>query len=709
MPFILAAIGIFVFGGLLSFLLGGRRRVSAGVGIASAIAGAAAALVPAVIVLGGGKVEAIHWLWSMPMGSFSVAMDGLSALFLVPAVCLPAVAAVYGGAYLRSLWLGHLAHAGSAPSPASASSASSKETEEAHGLEARGTHGQVAKRSSITAGDSTRRDAHATGHWFFFNLLTASMVMLVSARNGVLFLLAWEVMSLASFFLVTMENQDESVRSAGWTYLVATHLGTAFLLAMFFLLGGRGGSLDFDRFVAGDAPGVIFLLALVGFGTKAGFVPMHVWLPEAHPAAPSHVSAVMSGVMIKTGIYGLVRTLTFLGPPAEWWGWVLVGVGVTSGVLGVLLALAQHDLKRLLAYHSVENIGIIAIGIGLGTVGLARGNDAMAVLGFAGGLLHVVNHAAFKGLLFLGAGAVAQATGTREIDRLGGLIKKMPVTAGTFLVGSAAIAALPPLNGFVSEFLIYLGSYQAAAATAKPSIVPALAAIGGLALIGGLAAACFAKAFGVVFLGEPRSEQAKEAREVAPSMRAAMIVLAGCCAAIGLLSPLLIGRLAPAVASATGMDAGVVSTHLAAASGTLAYVTAGACVFLGLLLGLILLRKRLLANRTVGEAGTWDCGYAAPTARMQYTASSFAQPLVVIFRAFLRTRRKYKPPVGLFPAESSLETHTPDIFAEGFFRKAFLGVQWAAGRLKWLQHGRLQLYVLYVVLTLLVLLAWKLG
>jgi formate hydrogenlyase subunit 3/multisubunit Na+/H+ antiporter MnhD subunit len=533
--------------------------------------------------------------------------------------------------------------------------------------------------------------------------------MLVCARNGVLFLLAWEVMSLASFFLVTMENQEDSVRSAGWTYLVATHLGTAFLLVMFFLLGGRGGSMDFNQFVAGDAPGVVFLLALVGFGTKAGFVPMHVWLPEAHPAAPSHVSAVMSGVMIKTGIYGLVRTLTFLGPPAEWWGWAMVGVGVTSGVLGVLLALAQHDLKRLLAYHSVENIGIIAIGLGLGTVGLARGNDALAVLGFAGGLLHVVNHATFKGLLFLGAGAVAQATGTREIDRLGGLIKKMPVTAGTFLVGSAAIAALPPLNGFVSEFLIYLGSYQAAAATAKPSVVPALAAIGGLALIGGLAAACFAKAFGIVFLGEPRSEQAKAAREVAPAMRAAMIVLAGCCVAIGLLSPLLNARLGPAVASATGMDAGVVSTHLAAASGTLAYVTAGACVFLGLLLGLIFLRRRLLAGRTVGETGTWDCGYVNPTARMQYTASSFAQPLVGIFRAFLRTHRKYRPPVGLFPAESSLETHTPDIFAEGFFRRAFLAVQWGANRLKWLQHGRLQLYVLYVVLTLLVLLAWKLG
>jgi len=283
-------------------------------------------------------------------------------------------------------------------------------------------------------------------------------LLVVVARNGVLFLMSWELMSLASFFLVTLEDEKESVRRAGWIYLIAMHLGTAFLLAMFLLLGQNAASLDFERLSTAAAPsGVFFLLAVIGFGTKAGFIPMHVWLPEAHPAAPSHVSAVMSGVMIKTGIYGLLRILTLLGPPAAWWGWTLVAIGIVSGILGVLYALAQHDLKRLLAYHSVENIGIIALGLGIGVLGISYSNPMMAALGFTGGLLHVVNHALFKSLLFLGAGSVLHATGTGELDRLGGLLKRMPVTGTTFLIGAVAISGLPPLNGFVSEFLIYLG------------------------------------------------------------------------------------------------------------------------------------------------------------------------------------------------------------------------------------------------------------
>jgi NADH:ubiquinone oxidoreductase subunit 5 (subunit L)/multisubunit Na+/H+ antiporter MnhA subunit len=451
------------------------------------------------------------------------------------------------------------------------------------------------------------------------------------------------------------------------------------------------------------------LLAVIGFGTKAGFIPLHTWLPEAHPAAPSHVSAVMSGIMIKTGIYGLVRTLTFLGAPAEWWGWTLVGVGAASGVLGVLLALAQHDLKRLLAYHSLENIGIIALGLGLGLVGLSRGDPTLAVLGFAGGLLHVVNHAMFKGLLFLGAGAVAHATGTREIDRLGGLIKKMPWTAGTFLIGSAAISALPPLNGFVSEFLIYLGSFSAVATSPVAVAIPTLIAVAALALIGGLAAACFAKAFGVVFLGEARSEEVRRAHEAPAPMRAAMIALAACCVLLGLLSAVVVPRLAPAISVATGLPLEAARQPLAYAGGPLLWITAGAAVLLAVLGGLTLLRRKLLAGRQVGQAGTWDCGYAAPTARMQYTASSFAQPLTDLFRLFLRTRRTGKEPEGLFPKEASLETHTPDVFRDGLFRPAFLGAAWLMTRLRWLQHGRLQLYVLYIVLTLLVLLVWKLG
>ena len=360
--------------------------------------------------------------WPVPFGEFFIELDPLTAWFLLPTLLLSALSAIYGVGYLRS-WQG------------------------------RRSLGPV---------------------WFFYCLLVLGMVLVLVARNAVLFLVAWELMALASFFLVTFEHERESVREAGWIYFVATHLGTAFLLAFFLLLARETGSMDFDVWAekgihTQGLAGILFLLAVVGFGTKAGFMPLHVWLPEAHPAAPSHVSALMSGVMIKTGIYGLLRAFTFLGMPPLWWGWVLIGIGLTSGVLGVLFALAQHDLKRLLAYHSVENIGIIALGLGVGLLGMSTGSSMLIVLGFGGALLHVVNHALFKGLLFLGAGAVLHGTGTLEIDHLGGLLKRMPWTAATFLIGAVAISGLPPLNGFVSEFLIFFGAFKGGISTAERS------------------------------------------------------------------------------------------------------------------------------------------------------------------------------------------------------------------------------------------------
>jgi hydrogenase-4 component B len=431
-----------------------------------------------------------------------------------------------------------------------------------------------------------------------------------------------------------------------------------------------------------------------------------VWLPEAHPAAPSHVSALMSGVMIKTGIYGLLRTLTFLGDPPPWWGWTLIAIGITSGVLGVLFALAQHDLKRLLAYHSVENIGIIALGLGIGLLGLSYGSPALVVLGFAGGLLHVINHAMFKGLLFLGAGAVVHATGTREIDRLGGLLKKMPLTGFTFLVGAAAIAGLPPLNGFVSEFLIFLGAYRGVAAKGAGLIVPAAAAISGLALIGGLAVACFTKAFGVVFLGEPRTEDAARAKEPGLAMRIPMALLAAGCFGIGILSPWAISFLGGVIGILAPFDPGVALSN---ASRSLSSFTTGAAV-LAVLIGLFAaLRRALLAGRSVEAAVTWDCGYARPAASMQYTASSFAQPLTDLFGLLLRTARHVAPPSGLFPSHASLATETPDLCREQVFQPVFRSVDWGLSKVRWLQTGHVHLYVLYIALTLVVLLAWEIA
>ncbi|MGH7994247.1 MAG: proton-conducting transporter membrane subunit, partial [Limisphaerales bacterium] len=587
-------------------------------------------------------------------------LDPLSAWFLLPTLLLSALCAIYGVGYLRS-WQG--------------------------------------KRSLGPI-------------WFFYCLLVLGMVLVLLARNAVLFLFAWELMAVASFFLVTFEHERQSVREAGWIYFVATHLGTAFLLAFFLLLGRETGSMDFTVWAAQGIhtqglAGVLFLLAVIGFGTKAGFMPLHVWLPEAHPAAPSHVSALMSGVMIKTGIYGLMRAFTFLGTPPLWWGWALIAIGLSSGVLGVLFALAQHDLKRLLAYHSVENIGIIALGLGVGLLGMNTGSAVLMVLGFGGGLLHVLNHALFKGLLFLGAGAVAHSTGTREIDLLGGLLKRMPWTAVTFLVGAVAISGLPPLNGFASEFLIFLGAFKGGISTNGPVAVPLLALIAGLALIGGLAVACFTKAFGIVFLGEPRSEHVSRAHEANWAMRLPMLFLAAGCVGIGLFAPVVVGGLQRVLENMTAQPPEAVRLTLASTTASLAFVVIGVVTFLLLVAMLVLVRRGLLADRRVDDSVTWACGYPQPTARIQYTASSFAQPLMGLFRSLLGTKKNISAPRGLFPTEAALKTETPDLSHEEMYRPMFeRGEAWLS-QLRWLQHGNVQLYILYIAATLMVLLVWK--
>ncbi len=493
-------------------------------------------------------------------------------------------------------------------------------------------------------------------------------------------------------------------------------MGTAFLLALFVILGEKAGSYEFSAFakVGGTLSPVLamvaFFFALIGFGTKAGFIPLHVWLPEAHPAAPSHVSALMSGVMIKTGIYGLIRLLACLGAPPAWWGGCLLAVGLMSGIMGVLLALAQHDIKRLLAYHSVENIGIIALGLGVGYLGLSHGSTTMAVMGFAGALLHVLNHAIFKGLLFLGAGSVLHGTGMGDIDHLGGLYKRMPWTGTTFLIGAAAISGLPPLNGFVSEFLIYFGAFSGVVSAPAVVVVSGLAVIVGLALIGGLAAACFAKAFGIIFLGEPRSDHARHAHEANGLMRGPMVALAACCVLIGFLAPLAVRAVMPAVGMLMPHSSStMLNADIAPVLAPLGWISAGCAAFALLVALLALLRIRLLAGRTTGETGTWDCGYAQPTARMQYTASSFAQPLLAVFAGLLGTRNMGAKPQGAFPKAASFASETPDPFRRCFYDPLFTRTLGLLAHLRGAQHGRVQMYVLYVALTLIAFLIFSLG
>jgi formate hydrogenlyase subunit 3/multisubunit Na+/H+ antiporter MnhD subunit len=662
MSLIVASLAVFSVAALFAVLPAQRPVWCVRAGIFGACIGGALGLLAAVQGLLGGTIESMSIPWSMPGGELHLGMDPLSALFLLPITGLGLLGAIYGAGYQR---------------------------------------GGDAKKLGVG--------------WFHYNLLLASMVVVVTSRNAILFLIAWEVMALSSFFLVTHEHEKPHVRTAGWIYLVATHLGTAFLLALFVILGEKAGSYEFSAFarVGGTlSPGLsiaAFFFALIGFGAKAGFIPLHVWLPEAHPAAPSHVSALMSGVMIKTGIYGLIRLLACLGAPPAWWGWCLLAVGLVSAIMGVLLALSQNDLKRLLAYCSVENIGVIAVGLGVGYLGLSHGSTTVAVLGFAGALLHVLNHAIFKGLLFLGAGSVLHGAGTGDMNRLGGLYKRMPWTGTTFLIGAAAISGLPPLNGFVSEFLIYFGAFSAVVSAPSVVVVSGLAVITGLALTGGVAAACFAKAFGGVFLGEPRSDDAVRAHEANGLMRWPMVVLAACCVLIGFLAPLAVRAVLPAVGMLVPVTPGALDAGIAPALAPLGWISAGCAAFTGLVVLLALLRAWLLSGRTVGASGTWDCGYAKPTARMQYTASSFAQPLMAVFSGLLGTRGVSVRPKGLFPENASFASETPDLFRSRLYDPLFTRTLWLLAYFRGAQHGRVQMYVLYVALTLIAFLIFSLG
>ncbi|HEY6865713.1 MAG TPA: proton-conducting transporter membrane subunit [Candidatus Eisenbacteria bacterium] len=653
---ILGLVGLLCASALAAAALGRSDRAALAVGAGGSVLACGLGVAASLVALLQGARGSLRAPGLLPVGELHVGIDPLSAFFLVCIFTVSGLAALYGIGYLAS-YVGR------------------------------------------------RRLAPALA---FFNLLAAAMVGVVLARDGILLIVAWEIMSVASFFLVTYEHDRADVRRAGTLYLIASQLGVVFLFILVALAGRAAGSYDFDRLGACAAvPGLanaIFLLALVGFGTKAGFWPLHIWLPDAHPAAPSHVSALMSGVMIKMGIYGLLRVLTFLGPPPQWWGAMLVAVGAISGVAGVLQALAQHDLKRLLAYHSVENIGIIALGIGIGLLAQNHGAGTIAFLGYAGALLHVLNHGLFKGLLFQGAGSIVHATGTRDIDALGGLYRRMPVTGLLFLIGSIAICGLPPLNGFVSEWLIYVGAFRGGVPGAPGWTVASVVTVLALALIGGLAAACFVKAFGVAFLGEARSAASSRAHEAGPSMRLAMGLGALLCLGIGLWPAGALQLVSSAVA-----DLAPGSTAATYGAGALGAITRACAVLIGLVALLALARLALLRRRRVEAGPTWGCGFEAPDARMQYTAASFAQPLLEPFAAVVSARLEREGPAGYFPERARHEMHVGDMAGELILQPAVHRVLRVFSRVRGLQHGRIQLYLAYILVTLVVLLVWQLS
>jgi hydrogenase-4 component B len=550
--------------------------------------------------------------------------------------------------------------------------------------------------------DRDQKALRTAGSYFFFSLLAVSMALVVSANNLITFMLSWEIMSLSSFFLVVYDYEARENRKAGYLYFVFSQAGAMFILAAFGVIYAHTGNFGFADAAAlpETAKIIVFVLAFIGFGSKAGVFPFHVWLPHAHPAASSHISAVMSGVMIKTGIYGIIRMYVMLDWHTPLFGHFVLIAGIISGILGVVYALGQHDLKRLLAYHSVENIGIILIGLGIGMIGVAAGKPVMAVLGFAGGLLHVLNHAIFKSLLFMGAGMVLHKTGTRSIDLLGGLIKKMKITGTTFLIGSLAISGLPPLNGFVSEFLIYMGGFRGMALD-KTSFAMCLLAIVSLAIIGGLALACFTKVVGVVFQGEPRSPVAENADEKGLTMLVAMLVLAAACIVIGVFPTFFMTMALKAVAS-LGLGYGRIPLEpFIELTGN---ITRTAALIFAVFLLILALRSLLYRGKTVTRSSTWGCGFTRPTVKMQYTGSSYAASILEFFRPVAPLTENHRRVQGRFPEKSHYHSHISDIAELHMGNVVVRPVLMLFEKLRWLQHGDIHLYIGYILLTIVVLL-----
>lgn len=570
-----------------------RRARPACVGVLTAVS-ASSAMVAAIAELTGSAPLVATMPDLLPFGGVRLELDALGAVFIVAVAIVAIPASLYSVGYT------------------------------VHGLAGRAVQGT-------------------------YPLFVWSLLFVPAAGSASTFLALWELMALSSLLLVLAEHRhNPEVRTAAHWYAAMTHLGLVAILLALVILADRSGGDSFAAMRAGangvgpTAASVVFVLAIIGFGSKAGVVPLHVWLPRAHPEAPSHVSALMSGAMVKLGVYGILRvSWDLLGGGPRWWGVTLLVVGAASALFGILHALVASDLKRLLAYSTTENVGLILLGVGAAGLFAASGNRPLASVAVAAALLHVVNHAAFKGLLFLGAGSVLTATGTRDLDRLGGLVRRMPVTAATFAIGALAIAALPPLNGFVSEWVLLQALVHSLPSSTAAVAVTMPVAVAVVALTGGLAAATFVKAFGTGFLAMPRSPEAAAAQESPRTMQVSLALLAAVCVALGLAPTMLVGPVARAVGVLVPFaDANPVRTdhlrlELAGVQSTFSPLLLGAALTMALVVTLAVVRAAR-SPATVRGAETWGCGRSVQTARMEYTATSYAEPLQRVFDDILR-------------------------------------------------------------------------
>jgi hydrogenase-4 component B len=655
MSLLLVALSILAGGALLTLFTGKHSQLASVIGALSAMTAGLFAAISALQVLTGSDPQIWSAPWAVPAGEFVLNLDPLAACFVLPIALLSGCCALYGVGYLRD----------------------------------EGVHRSLAP------------------HWFFYNLLFASMLLVVTAANTVFFLVGWELMTITSFFLVAWDHRQEAVRKAAWLYLLAAHCGLMLLFAFFLQAGILSHSFNFADFsLLAQLPpahaAFFFLLVLFGFGVKAGLLPVHIWLPNAHPVAPSHISALLSGVLVKTGIYGILRVLTLLPPAPAWWGWLIAGLGMSGALYGIVLACLQSDIKRCLAYSTIENVGIILLGLGFGLVAQAQGHPTIALLAYAGGLLHIWNHALFKGLMFLGVGALLHATGTRDMNRMGGLLRRMPLTGLLLIGGSLAISALPPMNGLASEWLIYLGLLQAGISWGGFVALPALLLIGSLGLVGALALLTFTRLVGICLLGEPRDVCAQQAHEVSPLMLLPMALLLGGCLFIGLLPKtavfLLRRVLAQLMRQPEVIDLPVPLSYLGLWGG----------VLLSALLLVFLLLRVLRDGKPQALAATWNCGFRFPQPRMAYTGGAFSE---LVFREGLpgamRPEVEGGVVIGLFPSSCSLQQTSHDPILTHRWQPLF---NWLAGRcqkLCWMQQGQLQIYLLYMFVISTLLLAWS--
>lgn len=585
-------------------------------------------------------------------GSFSILIDEITLLFLIPIYTISAMSAIYSISY----W-------------------------------------STAKKGYILS----------VKYRLFLSLFTLFMIFLVIADNFVMFLMCWEIMSLLAYFLITVDEANSEAQSAGYLYIIATHTGIIALFGMFAILQTQFDFFDFSSTV-GQVNGnlgiasIIFLLGVFGFGMKAGIFPLYFWLPTAHASAPVAVSALLSGVMIKMGIYGVVRVASLFMNIPHWWGWMVLGLGIISGILGVVYAIAQHDIKKLLAYHSIENIGIIAIGIGLGILGQSYHNETLILFGFAGALFHVINHALFKPLLFYSAGSIIEKYHTRDISHYGGIIKAQPYTALFFLIGAVAISGLPPLNGFASEWLLYMGMFKSILST-QNALVPVFTGIVALSIIGGLALACFVKVFGITFLGKPRKIELLHVRESSWSMLFPMAFLSVICFILGIFPSIMEGLLS--------YCATLFSHHpLKPQLGIMTELSYAYIWLLGifLILGVIFLVS--FKGKIKKDIDTWACAFPYTTPKMQYTPASLAQMIMYIFNWTLKIKKSELPLSGFFHQKYAFYFHQNDktIYLLTTLSNIFVLF---ASKVKTIVHnGYMGIYVLYIFTTLIAMLLY---